>query len=62
MRVEITEDCIACGLCVDICPEVFDMGDEFAELIVDEVPEEYEEAVRDAAAECPTEAIIVEED
>jgi len=62
MKVKITEDCIACGLCVDTCPEVFDMGDEFAEIIVDEVPEEYEEAVVQAAEECPSEAIIVEED
>ena len=62
MRAEVTEDCIACGLCVDTCPEVFEMGDEFAEVIVDEVPEENEDAVVQAAEECPTEAIIVEED
>ncbi len=62
MKVEVTEDCIACGLCVDTCPEVFEMGDEFAEVIVDDVPEEYEDAVIDSAEECPTEAIIVEED
>lgn len=62
MRVEVTEDCIACGLCVDTCPEVFEMGEEFAEVIVDEVPEDCEDAVYDAAEECPTEAIIIEED
>ncbi len=62
MRVEVTDDCIACGLCVDTCPEVFEMGDEFAEVLVDEVPEEFGEAVQQAAEECPTEAIIVEED
>ncbi|KPK65300.1 MAG: hypothetical protein AMK73_03360 [Planctomycetes bacterium SM23_32] len=62
MKVEVTEDCIACGLCVDACPEVFEMGDEFAEVIVDNVPEEHRDAVRQAAEECPTEAIIVEED
>jgi ferredoxin len=62
MKAEVTDECIACGLCVDTCPEVFEMGDEFAEVIVDLVPEEHEEAVRQAADECPTEAIIVEED
>lgn len=62
MRVEVTEDCIACNLCVDACPEVFEMGDEFAEVIVDVVPEEAEESVRQAAEDCPSEAIIIEED
>jgi len=61
MKVSVTEDCIACGLCVDTCPEVFEMGDEFAQVLVDEVPEEHQEAVQQAAEECPTEAILVEE-
>jgi len=60
MIVKIEDTCTACGLCVDTCPEVFDMGDEMAQVIVDEVPEEYEDAVQQAADECPVEAIIVE--
>jgi ferredoxin len=62
MKVSITEDCIACGLCVDTCPEVFEMGEEFAQVLVEEVPPEHEEAVQQAAEECPTEAILVEEE
>jgi ferredoxin len=62
MKVSITEDCIACGLCVDTCPEVFEMGEEYAQPLVEEVPPEHEEAVQQAAEECPTEAIIIEED
>ena len=61
MKTRVTEDCIACEQCVEICPEVFEMGDEFAEVIVDEVPEEYEEDVQEAAEVCPTEAIIIED-
>ena len=61
MRATVTEDCIACERCVEICPEVFEMGEEFAEVKVDEVGEEYEAAVQDAADECPTSAIIVEQ-
>lgn len=61
MRVSVTEDCVACGVCVDSCPEVFELGDEIAEVIVDEVPEECEEACRQAAEECPSEAIVIEE-
>ncbi len=60
MIVKIEDTCTACGLCVDTCPEVFDMGDEMAIVIVDEVPEDFEEAVQQAADECPVEAIIVD--
>ncbi len=60
MIVKIEDTCTACGLCVDTCPEVFDMGDEIATVIVDEVPDEHEEAVQQAADECPVEAIIVD--
>ena len=60
MIVRIEDTCTACGLCVDTCPEVFDMGDDLAQVIVDDVPEEHEDAVLQAAEECPVEAIIVE--
>ena len=60
MEVRIEDSCTACGLCVDTCPEVFTMGDELAEVLVDEVPAECEEAVQEAADDCPVEAIIVE--
>jgi ferredoxin len=36
------------------------MGDDKAQVIVDEVPPEHEEAVQQAADECPVEAIVVE--
>ena len=60
MKVRIEDTCTACGLCVDTCPEVFQMGADKAEVIVDDVPPEYEDAVQQAADECPVEAIIVE--
>ena len=60
MKVRIEDTCTACGLCVDTCPDVFRMGSDMAEVIVDEVPAEFEEAVQQAADECPVEAIVVE--
>jgi ferredoxin len=36
------------------------MGDEFAEVIADPVPAESEALARQAADDCPVEAIIVE--
>ncbi len=62
MKVKIDEDlCTACGLCSDSVPEVFELADDTAKVIVDEVPAELEDAVRDAASDCPVEAIIIEE-
>ena len=60
MKVRIEDNCTACGLCVDTCPDVFVMGDNMAEVIADEVPAELEDAVQQAADECPVEAIVVE--
>ena len=64
MKVTVDEDlCTACGLCVDTCPEVFDLGDDddVAQVKVDVVPEEFEELCEQAAEECPSEAIIIED-
>ena len=60
MIVRIEDTCTACELCVETCPKVFEMGSDMAQVLVDEVPAEFEEAVRQAAEECPVEAIIVE--
>jgi len=60
MKVRIEDTCTACGLCVDTCPEVFEMGDEMAQIIIDEVPDEHKDAVQQAVDECPVEAIVVE--
>jgi ferredoxin len=61
MIVKIEADlCTACGLCTDDVPEVFKMGDDVAEVIEADVPTDQEDAVKDAADSCPSEAIIIE--
>jgi ferredoxin len=59
MKVTVDQDlCIACGACIDICPEVYDWNDDgLCQAIVDEVPEDIEESAREALDSCPTEAI-----
>ncbi len=59
MEVKVNDDCSACGICEDICPEVFELGDEIEEVKVNPVPAEHEEKVRESAEECPTESIII---
>jgi len=60
MKARVTEDCISCGRCVEICPEVFEMGEDKAFVKVEVVPEQYEDATQEAADECPTSAITIE--
>lgn len=61
MKVRIDEDiCTGCGLCVDICPEVFEMGETVSIVKVENVPSEFEEKVKEAVESCPVEAIIIE--
>lgn len=58
MKVSIDPDlCTACGLCVDDCPEVFELGDEVAKVIADPVPADKEGCVLEAEESCPVEAI-----
>ncbi len=60
MKVHVDDNCTACGLCIDTCPEVFVMGNAKAEVLSETVAPELEDAVEQAADECPVEAIIVE--
>jgi ferredoxin len=53
-----SELCISCGLCPDICPEVFEMGDDDkARAKVEQVPPAAEATCREAADQCPSSAI-----
>ena len=62
-KTHIEKDlCIGCGLCTATVPEVFDWDDDGkAHVIVDEVPANLSDAVNSAAADCPTQAIIIDE-
>lgn len=63
MKVRVDEDlCLGCGICEGLAPDVFSLVNEpFAEVLVDVVPAELEDDVRQSAEECPEEAITIEE-
>jgi ferredoxin len=60
-KVWIEEDCTACNLCVDTCPEVFDLPDDIAVVKEGVDYSEYEDGIREAAESCPVEVIHYEE-
>ncbi len=54
--------CIGCGLCTEVCPQVFEMGDDnIAQVKTDPVPPEAEDSCRQAADQCPGVAIQIQE-
>ena len=54
------ETCIRCGLCPNLCPEVFDLPDgESAQIIADPVPEDCRSIAQEAADSCPVGAIHI---
>ncbi|MFW5856247.1 MAG: ferredoxin [Planctomycetota bacterium] len=61
MKVHVDQDtCTGCGLCPDLCPEVFEMEGDVATVKVGAVPAEAEESCREAESSCPVDAIRTE--
>ena len=62
MKARVNKDvCIGCGACNVIAEGIFEMDDDgLAKAVVEEIPEEKEEDVKDASESCPTGAIEVE--
>ena len=54
------DDCISCGICPSLCPEIFEFDEDgIAYAKTEEVPEDLEDLVLEAAESCPTEAIVL---
>lgn len=59
-KVWIEETCIACGECVEICPEVFELPGEIAVVKAAAADASMDAKIIEAAEACPTEAIRYE--
>lgn len=60
MKAIVDRDtCTGCGLCADICPEVFEIIKDVATVKGDSVPPAAEASCREAAERCPVEAISI---
>ena len=64
MKVRVdAQVCAGFGVCLGICPEVFELHDDgYAVVKVSEVPTEHEDAVRQAVSQCPSRAISLSDD
>lgn len=60
MRVEVDLDrCEGNAICVGIAPDLFELNDDdYAVMLVDEIPADREAAAEQAIAECPRAALI----
>ena len=63
MKVTITSNCMGDRNCNKLCAEIFEYDeDQLLSIVkVDEIPDHLKDVVRQAAAECGADAIIVEE-
>nr|WP_271716081.1 ferredoxin [Anaeromicropila herbilytica] len=63
MKAVVDQDtCIGCELCVNVCPEVYQMNDDGkSETIVDEIPSNAEEGAKEGRDSCPVNAIDIKE-
>ena len=58
MKCFVNENCIGCGLCTSLCPEVFSMEySPTAKAMEGEIPPELEDSARQARDSCPVAAI-----
>lgn len=61
MKAKVDKElCIGCGLCTEICPSVFFMDDSGKAVAKPMVSTEKETECREAATQCPVEAIKIE--
>ena len=62
MKVKVDPDlCTGEELCVQVCPQIFEMQGEKAVAKINEVPSDLADCCKDAADSCPSAAIIIEE-
>ena len=63
MKVTISDQCMGDRNCNKLCPEIFEYDEDKLISIIkmDEIPDHLKDVVRQAAAECGADAIMVDE-
>ena len=62
MKTRVSAElCVGCGLCADVCPDVFAMQEDKVEVKANPVPQASLDCCKKAKEDCPVEAINIEE-
>lgn len=62
MKAQVSKElCVGCGLCADVCPEVFIMEEDKAKVKAAPIPEASLDCSKKAKEDCPVEAIVIKE-
>jgi ferredoxin len=64
MKVHVDEEvCAGFRVCLGILPELFELHEDgYAVALLSKVPPEFEDLVRRAASQCPSNAIFISDD
>lgn len=57
MKFAVNDNCIACGLCTGICPDVFTLDSDIAQAADEDVKGAVETKAKEAMEACPVDAI-----
>ena len=49
--------CVACGLCVNMHPDIFKMKNDHIEVVKEKIPKMLEKEIEELIEQCPAEAI-----
>jgi ferredoxin len=61
MKVKVDKNkCLGCGLCVSICPLIFELKNGKSQIIEKANLEKSKEGVKEATENCPVQAIEIE--
>ena len=67
MKVNVDQEvCIGCGMCIDICPDVFKFNEDsksevIPEVLAEDLAEDVKTKMQEAKEVCPVDAIVVEQ-
>lgn len=60
MKATVLDGCISCGVCEEVCPEVFKIGDSGVAEVIGDVTDQNADKAKEAAEGCPVSVITVE--